>query len=394
AGVGGGSLVFGGMMLQPTKDLFTRLFPADVSYDELDQIYYPRVRQMIGVDPIPDDVLSSPNYVSTRLFLQHAATAGFNNGKIHDAVNWQTVRDEIAGKVVASASVGESVFGMNSGAKNSVDRNYLALAEASGLVTIKTQHVVTDIRKVASGYEVSCDQIDEGGNVLANVVLTGTHLFLAAGSMGTSKLLTKAKATGALPELNDEIGKGWGNNGDRLFVRLGLTENTLAYQGGPASAAIYDPLNSLGPVNLIHGPGPIGFEFHAMAILGMGIPDGRGTFNYDAASDSVTLQWNAAADANSLAAIQASLAKLNSATEGSVLDISTTSSGNPYTYHPLGGAVLGKATDSYGRLHGYSNLYVVDSALIPGSAGCCNPAWTVAAIAERCMDRILAEDFA
>ena len=38
-----------------------------------------------------------------------------------------------------------------------------------------------------------------------------------------------------------------------------------------------------------------------------------------------------------------------------------------FTYHPLGGCVLGKATDNYGRLHGYSGLYVMDGALIPGA---------------------------
>ena len=61
------------------------------------------------------------------------------------------------------------------------------------------------------------------------------------------------------------------------------------------------------------------------------------------------------------------------------------------TAHPLGGAVMGKACDTFGRVQGYSGLYVVDGALIPGSAACTNPSLTVAAVAERCMDGLVPE---
>ncbi|MGZ3688616.1 MAG: hypothetical protein ACXVBW_09965 [Bdellovibrionota bacterium] len=46
-----------------------------------------------------------------------------------------------------------------------------------------------------------------------------------------------------------------------------------------------------------------------------------------------------------------------------------------------------------GRVQNYKRLYVTDASLIPGTTGCCNPAWTVAATAERCMDHIIDEDF-
>ena len=53
---------------------------------------------------------------------------------------------------------------------------------------------------------------------------------------------------------------------------------------------------------------------------------------------------------------------------------------------------MGKACDLFGRVKGYQGLYVVDGALIPGSAACCNPSFTIAAFAERCLDTIVAED--
>lgn len=64
------------------------------------------------------------------------------------------------------------------------------------------------------------------------------------------------------------------------------------------------------------------------------------------------------------------------------------------TAHPLGGCVLGKACDKYGRVLAADDktpvpgLYVVDGSLIPGSTGAATPAWTIAAVAERCLTEI------
>jgi choline dehydrogenase-like flavoprotein len=63
------------------------------------------------------------------------------------------------------------------------------------------------------------------------------------------------------------------------------------------------------------------------------------------------------------------------------------------TAHPLGGAVMGRACDFFGRVQGYRGLYVVDGAFIPGSTAATNPAFTIAAFAERSMADILARDF-
>ncbi|MDE0086820.1 MAG: GMC oxidoreductase, partial [Candidatus Poribacteria bacterium] len=64
-----------------------------------------------------------------------------------------------------------------------------------------------------------------------------------------------------------------------------------------------------------------------------------------------------------------------------------------FTYHPLGGMVIGTACDFHGRVHNYPNLYVVDGSLLPGSCATANPSLTIAALAERNMETILKEDF-
>jgi cholesterol oxidase len=53
---------------------------------------------------------------------------------------------------------------------------------------------------------------------------------------------------------------------------------------------------------------------------------------------------------------------------------------------------LGKACDLDGRVKRHPGLYVVDGALIQGSTGLANPSFTIAALAERCMERILSRD--
>ncbi|WP_247696712.1 hypothetical protein [Streptomyces sp. b94] len=42
AGVGGGTLVYGGVLAQPAPAPFHQLFPAQIDYCELDRVHYPR----------------------------------------------------------------------------------------------------------------------------------------------------------------------------------------------------------------------------------------------------------------------------------------------------------------------------------------------------------------
>lgn len=74
--VGGGSLVYGGVLIQPQRTVFQSVFPY-LSYDDMDAIYYPRVIQKIGASQIPDDVLASPNYHAHRTFITDAQAIGY-----------------------------------------------------------------------------------------------------------------------------------------------------------------------------------------------------------------------------------------------------------------------------------------------------------------------------
>ncbi|MDQ7904064.1 GMC oxidoreductase [Phytohabitans sp. ZYX-F-186] len=413
AGVGGLSLV-DGVMLQPAEALFARVMPAEVDYREMADRFYPLVRAAIGVGTIPDDVLAHERYAGTRLFLDQARRAGLPAGRLDEACDWDVVRAELAGRAVPSASIGEYLTGVNSGARTSVDRNYLARAEATGRTSVRPLHVVTGVSIDPRGrYVVRADRIDADGVLLERFALTTDAVFFAAGSMGTSRLLVRARDTGALPALNEHVGRHWGNNGLRLYLRALVPEPTGARQGGPTSVAIMkwdDP----DPVTIEFGPAPFPVETHAMPLPGIGLCAPVGRFEYRPATDDVELTWSADGDRGAREAIATTLRQLVTATGWpplpplplppalddpllslaaaapyGLLDMNGLES---YTFHPLGGAVLGRACDGHGRLAGYRGLYVVDSALIPGSTGACNPALTVAALAERCLADIVARD--
>jgi cholesterol oxidase len=299
AGVGGGSLVFNGIMVKPRRELFERLFPREIDFDEMDDVYYPRVKRILRSSPIPEDILATEYYRSSRVSLEQARTAGFPTRPVDLAVDWDIVRDEMAGRRVPSAIAGQSFYGLNSGAKRSLDRNYLARAEATGHVEILPLHQVMGIEQLhADRYAVTTFRLSDDGQVVGLPKrLVCRHLFLAAGSMGTTSLLVRARATGTLPALNEHIGQHWAANGD-LPVTRGALPFTNAGTGGPGGHFILEDLeNPFGPTSLVElvlpphirdALGAVGAPPNFANYASLGVPPAIGSFTYDATSDAVT----------------------------------------------------------------------------------------------------------
>ncbi|MDG4859628.1 GMC oxidoreductase [Streptomyces sp. T-3] len=395
AGVGGSTLVYGGMFPQPAGDLFSQVFPSGLDYEELDSIYYPRARARLGSGTVPADVLAHPRYASGRLLDEYASAAGLATERLQMNFDWDVVRAELAGQAVPSASVGEYVgTGCNSGAKLSVDRTYLARAERSGHCTVKPLHEVTRITRDRRGrYIVSCDRISERGSVLESVTITAEALVLAAGAAHTPAMLTRARATGDLPHLDDQVGAGWGSNGDTWVLLKALPDNTGAPQGGPSTFFVRDNSDPAVPVGIVHGPSPLPLETRTMALMGMGVPDKYGTFTYSPLTGRSALRWDADSDAGAARAVLAAAKKIARASGGPFANAIDITALRRLTVHPLGGVVIGRATDLYGRINGYPNLYCLDASLMPGSTAAVNPALTIAAVIERCLDHLIPTDF-
>ncbi|MBR8836907.1 MAG: GMC family oxidoreductase [Stigonema ocellatum SAG 48.90 = DSM 106950] len=386
AGVGGGSLVYNAVTYQPTQELFYKVFPRTINYKELDRVYYPRVRSILKPSPIPDEILQTDYYLSSRIFLEQANKAGLKARKLDIAVNWNIICQEIAGEKVPSAIAGQVYYGINSGAKNSLDRNYLSMAEASGHVEIRPLHVVTSIEEFdGNRFRITCNKINEQGTVLAQKSFVCHYLFLAAGSIGTTELLLRAKATGTLKRLNNQVGKLWGTNGDGVSAVI-TNGPTHPAQGGPAATVIEYFDNPIAPIVTEQLPFPIVPE-GVITSLGQAIAKPEGYLTYNTSTQSVDLFWpsnsvNNQKNTQALLYTYQLLNQANGTTLAQPLDFSSTA-------HPLGGATIGAVCNTYGQVQGYSHLYVVDGSLIPGSTACTNPSLTIAALAERCMDRFL-----
>ncbi|MEU8761418.1 GMC oxidoreductase [Streptomyces sp. NPDC048659] len=392
-GVGGGSLVNGGMAVTPRRELFPGILPT-VDPAEMYGTYYPRANAGLGVTEVDRSWWESADcYQYARVGRKHAERSGFPFVFVPNVYDWDYMKQEAIGTVPKSALVAEVIYGNNHG-KKSLQKSYLARAAETGRVDISPLHRVTTVTQATGGgYTVVMERIDNAGNVVETKSVTADRVFFAAGSVGTSKLLTKLKATGALPALNDRIGKNWGDNGNVMCGRANhMWDATGKLQSSMPTAGIdnWDAGGAFAEV----APLPTGIETYASFYLSITKTPHRAEFSWNAAAGRVDLNWDRAWKQTSIDAAKTIFDKINSK-EGTIYrtDLFGTYKiwGDHLTYHPLGGAVLGEATDNYGRLHGYDGLYVIDGALIPGSTTV-NPFVTITALAERNIEKIIATD--
>ena len=387
AGVGGGSLVYQGMTLQPSQAAFEQVLPAALDYPTLSRVYYPRVAQMLQLEVAPDALINSPTYLPSRVFARNVQAAGYPLSKIPMPIDWTFALDELAGEMKASYTNGNCAIGVNNGGKHSVDVTYLKAAEATGLVTIETQSEVTDIARAADGsWQVYVNQIDTTGATVATKVITAGSLVLAAGTMNTTKLLMRAQAKGLITDLPDGLGTGWGSNGDRIYTWTDLRDDLGAVQGGPVVYGSLDWANPAAANTVIQASlPPLGPDLRTTMMVGYGVSQVRGRFVYDAATDDVVLNWPKAGDP----VLQGVLDKRTKAIAGPLGILADTDAILPNTWHPLGGAPMGTVCDLDGRVLGQRGLYVLDGALIPGNTAACNPSMTIAALVERALDQLV-----
>ncbi|MDX2729913.1 MULTISPECIES: GMC oxidoreductase [unclassified Streptomyces] len=392
-GVGGGSLVNGGMAVTPKRENFGAVLPS-VDADEMYGIYYPRANAGLGVGTIdPAWFETAACYQYARVGRKHAQRAGFPFVFVPTVYDWDYMKQEEAGTVPRSALAGEILYGNNYG-KKSLQKTYIDRIRATGRVVISPLHKVTSVAPATGGgYTVVIDQLDTRGATTATKTVTADRVFFAAGSVGTSKLLVKLKATGALPGLNSEIGKGWGDNGNVMCGRANhLWDPTGSLQASIPTGGI-DNWAAGGAFAEV-APLPTGIETFASFYLSITKNPNRAEFAWNAATGKVDLNWQTAWKQPSIDAARTIFDRINQK-EGTIYrtDLFGTYKiwGDHLTYHPLGGAVLNRATDNYGRLHGYSGLYAIDGSLIPGNTSV-NPFVTITALAERNIEKIIATD--
>ncbi len=395
--LGGGSVVYGAMLPYAQPSLWNEFFPF-IDYSEMENKWYPKVKSVLNFSTAPDAVTNSEYYRFARVGLQHCEKAGMEKIMLNVGVDFDVVEGEINGTERKSATNGELLYGGNNGFKNSLDRNYIPAAKSTGNVTIHTLHKVDSVKQLPDNrYEVTVHKITEQGDLEYEKKYTCTHLFINAGVVGTMQILLKSKFNGGLPNLNDEVGKHWGNNGNIMAMRTWLLQDTGAQQCTVPVTAYGNLDNPITPLLAEQAPFPIGMELRQLLALAITKNPERGHFTYNPTTDNVDLHFDHAQMDISRKAMLHFVNQLNAANGGileSTMYFGGKALGDDFCYHPLGGAVLGLASDNYGRLKGYNNLYCLDGSMMPGFSCCANPALTIAGIAERSMVDILDKDIA
>ena len=332
---------------------------------------------------------------------------------------------------------GSCMVGCRHGAKNTLVKNYLWFAERLG-VEVMPDRLVTDIRPLApgdgsGGYEV--ESVRPGAWVRRRRgVLRARGVVLAAGALGTNKLLARCKHGGGLPRISDRLGEVVRTNTESIqavtapsderdfsrsvaitssiypdpdthieVVTYGRAGDAMSYlftNMTGAGTRVTRPLKWIGamlrhPLQTARLLWPVGWSRRTVILLVMQSLDtamrfrarrrllGRGVrlqTEQDPERPNPTFIPAAAAAASWLAARTGGIAQSN-ITE-SALNI-------PTTAHILGGAVIGAdasagVVDARNRVFGYRNLLVCDGASVPANPGV-NPSLTITALAERAM---------
>lgn len=323
---------------------------------------------------------------------------------------------------------GACLAGCAHGAKNTLDKNYLYLAEKGG-AQILPEHKATLIQPIEGGYRI---EMVNPLNDRPYPSRTTRQVILAAGVLGTLELLFRCRAAGTLPNLSALLGQRVRTNSEAI-VGILSKDSALDLTHGPAissdfhaNAYTHITQNRLPPSYgfmkwysgpLVDGAKPL---LRALKVLAyflrhpleataslrvrenwhqrmtllsvMQNLDNQMAFRWSGlfgkSLQSVSLSGRRAPayipEANQAARAYAKISNgvpHNSVFE-SVMNMSVTA-------HVLGGCPIGAdahsgVIDSRHEVFGHPGLFVLDGSAIPANVGV-NPSLTITALAERAM---------
>jgi cholesterol oxidase len=449
AAVGGGSLIYANISCEAPSHVFeVDTWPQEITYDEL-KPHYDVVAKFMNVQKVP-----GKQWTERMKLMQEAA------GKIgkadrfkplelavsfdpewnyalpdpHNPAHSKRFLNQQGVEQGCCVHLGNCDIGCDVDAKNTLDRNYIPWAEKKG-AQVRPLHLVSDIAPITGGYQVSYDELKNGGRVAGKE--TARIVIVAAGSLGSTELLLRCRDLNcSLPNISSFLGCDWSSNGDFLTPAL-YAGRVIAPTKGPTISSAIDFLdgsedgqrfwiedggvpNVLGdylqrklqnpPANLrakilidsisqlLRTSDP--FK-NVMPWFAQGVDAANGVFSLKRpwwffGPRQLHLQWDIARSQALIDATVKMHQRLSAATGGVPIVPPTWSLAHDLvTPHPLGGCNMGDTAehgvvDHKGEVFGYKNLYVADAAIIPEALGV-NPSRTIGALAERIAKIIAAE---
>lgn len=442
AGVGGGSLVYANTLYEPLDDFYDDPQWRTITdwRDEL-AAHYAQAKRMLGVRKNP---VATP---SDSVMLDVATDMGVADtfhtadiGVLFGDRPGEDVPDPFFGGAGPSRttcdSCGACMSGCRLGAKNTLPKNYLHLAEALG-ATIRPLTTVTAIApRAEGGYRVSMRTAGPGAGSPARSEVTADQVVVAAGTLGTQRLLHRMKDDGILPRISDRLGRLTRTNSESILT-VEARDLDVDYSHGPAITSSIHPnaQTHVEPVRYGRGSNLMGL---LSTVLTAGdrpgepsVPRARrfvSAIRGNPASFLRSLSVRRWSERTTVMLVMQSLDNsLNVSMKRGLLGRRTLSSRQgtgepnpawipeahevatrfaektggeargtwpevmniPLTAHILGGAVIGDSPqtgviDPYHRLYGHEGIHVVDGAAVSANLGV-NPSLTITAQAERAM---------
>ncbi len=438
AGVGGGSLVYANTLYVPPDAFFEDRQWANITDWKAELApYYEQATRMLGVTKNPymtpaDDAMLA---VATQMGVEDTFTLA-PVGVFFDAAAGQTVPDPFFGGKgpdrTGCIQCGECMTGCRYNAKNTLPKNYLALAEGAG-AKIHPLTTVTSIRPVGGGWAID---VEKSGTWLGRGqrTFTANHVVMAAGTYGTQRLLHYMKDTGRLPRISPTLGKLSRTNSESLIGAIGTKDPSTDYTRGVAITSSFfpDPVTHIEPVRYGKGSNSMGMLSTVLTDEEPGVPRWK-TWARTIAKDPVgavkLMNVHGWSQRAVIALVMQTLDNSVTVTGGKGLlgrwkltshqrdggtppptwipaaneavrilakQMGGTPAGNlgdviqaPMTAHFVGGCVIGSSAetgvvDPYHRAYGHRGLHIVDGSSVTANLGV-NPSLTITAQAERAM---------
>ncbi|MBS1678293.1 MAG: GMC family oxidoreductase [Actinobacteria bacterium] len=444
-GVGGGSLGYANTLYVPPGEFFNDPQWSDLEdWERTLAPHYAEAQRMLGVNQVRQDDPADQLLRELGEHLGVGETYQKTPVGVYQDNPGKTVSDPFFGGEgpdrTGCLQCGRCMVGCPHGAKNTLVKNYLWLAERRG-VRIEAERTVTDVRPLgaddgADGYAVT----SERSGVLpgrGRRTIRARGVVFAAGPLGTNKLMQRCRLGGALPRISARLGELVRTNSEMILAvtvpedypedltrRVAITSSiypdahthieTVTYgHDGDSMSTLYTllvgdgtkvtrPFKLLGQI--VRHPGrfakimwPKGWSSRTIIVLVMQTLDNaialrpkvkrngdvRLRTEQDPERPNPTFIPVANEAAEWLAERTGGIAQ--SSMSEALFNV-------PNTAHILGGAVIGHSpedgvVDSRQRVFGYQNLLVCDGSAVPANVGV-NPSLTITALAEHAMAEI------
>jgi cholesterol oxidase len=439
AGVGGGSLVYANVQLRTPADVFQSGWPRAIDRTALDT-YYDRTEEALLPMQTP------PGLPKMDAFAAAGQRIGKQAERLPLAVNFEGERDHPFSGIHQKPceNLGRCDSGCPIHAKNTIDITYVARAEQRG-AQVHPLHEVQRLQapgRAGAMWNIGFRDLERrrSGTVQAPTVV------LAAGTLGSTRLLLKNRAH--LPHLGPALGSRFSGNGDALGAAFDSRTSEIGSPRtdfGPSMTSVLDYtaehgflladgglpstfgglLEIVRAVDRIHGwrtlllrakrlAAHLGFSDQhithrhlrplpperpiddSLVFLMIGRDAADGQMRLTPLLKCFDIRWSRRGSETLFTAMKQvayELARGVGAEPFFALDTWPLSA--YITVHPLGGCPMADdpalgVVDDAGKVYGYEGLHVLDGSIVPTALGV-NPSKTIAALAERGVERLIGD---